>query len=42
MLTILLYTLAGMFTVCVGAFILFLLLEFIAYIILYGRDGYDE
>ena len=42
MLTILIYTLLGMCTVCAGGFILFLLLEFIAYIILYGRDGYDE
>ena len=42
MLTILLYTLFGMLAVCAGGFILFLLMEFIAYIILYGRDGYDE
>lgn len=42
MLSIIIYTLLGMVVVSAGGFILFLILEFIAYIILYGKDGYDE
>lgn len=42
MLTLIFYILIGMLAVCTGAFTLFIILEFIAYVILYGKDGYDE
>lgn len=42
MLTLVFYVLLGMLAVCAGCFALFIVLEFIAYIVLYGKDGYDE
>lgn len=42
MIEIITFTLLGMLTVCAGCFALFIVLEFIAYIILYGKDDYNE